>query len=468
MNARPSLTRWLRMFALLLVWSELLAARRADAQQAALWEFAPYKVRVIVAAAEIAPGDSRVLEDLATQLDSFAAADWGAGGEVSVESATSAAASHYWHRLDDPPTSDWLPSADSGVDKLVIVAIHGDTLRVRELDTRLQQWSPLVQRSVGQREWLAAQAWRAINESFQSLALIDDVDGKNVRLRLRAANLIDEGSTLKTIQVDDVLRPIIRAESRSGKSLIAPVEWTLLQVTDVSSSSITAHWYSGYRSPLSGRNRGQMKTFALITRPRYAATTLTLASNAGGAPLRGYDVYAQRPESEVNYLLGTTDVRGEVQVPAGALRLVQLTIKHGDEILARVPITPGFDRTVRLEMPDDRARLEAEGLTIGLQEQVVDLVVRRQTLIAEAQNDLTNGRFDEAEKRVKRLQQMPRIEPLQAELRNQRLRLQSSDALVRAKIERLFKDTELVLNTYFDAKELDQLECEVIYKRKAK
>ncbi|MBL8827621.1 MAG: hypothetical protein JNM18_11645 [Planctomycetaceae bacterium] len=440
----------------------------AFAHPAALWEFAPYRVNVIVAHCEAYPGESRLLSELTSRLESQAAADWGAAAELRVETRPMAAAAQYWYGLEQPPLDEWVAQTQTTDDKLLIVALREQRLRVRELDLRLKHWSELIDEPLGPREWHAAQIWRAITTVFQPLTLIDDVDGQTVRLRSRAAALVDPAMKFFPLQVDDVLRPIVRAESRRGQPLIAPVEWTWLRVTNVEPGAIAAEWYSGYRSPLSGRSRGQTKTYALLARPRHAATRLTLVAQERQRPLSGYEIFAQAVDRDEAELLGVTDHLGTLTIPRQATNLVQLTVKHGDEVLVRVPLAPGTSAETRLELPDDRARLEAEGLTIGLQEQIVDLVVRRQSLIAEARASLSQDKLDEASQFVKRVQQLPPIEVFRAELRNQRQRLQASDGAVRAKIERLFRDTETVLATYVDAKELDQLERELIYKRKAK
>ncbi len=453
------------------VWLALtlgLDALPALAQPAALWEFAPYRVRIILARAVESPGEARSASDLASRLESQAAADWGAAAELRVETPKLVAGSQYWHGLEQPPLDEWSADSLPTDDKLVVVALHGDRVRVRELDLRLRQWSDLIDERLGPREWHAAQVWRAITALIQPLVLIDDVEGQTVRWRSRASALVEAETSPLLPQPGDLLRPIVRAESRSGKPLVAPVEWTWLKVIAGEDGLHTARWFSGYRSPLSGRSRGQMKTYALLVRPRHSATRLVLTSQEKHQPLSGYELYTQADDDDESQWIGTTDVAGAVTIPRQSASLVQLIVKHGDEVLVRLPLVPGSATETRLELPDDRARLEAEGLTIGLQEQIVDLVVRRQTLLADARNSLSRDQIDEAAKLVKRVQQLPPIEVFQSELRNQRLRLQSSDGAVRAKIERLFRDTETVLATYVDAKELDQLERELIYKRNAK
>jgi hypothetical protein len=121
---------------------------------------------------------------------------------------------------------------------------------------------------------------------------------------------------------------------------------------------------------------------------------------------------------------------------------------------------------VQLTLPDDRKRLEAEGLTIALQERVVDLVVQRQMMLGDARSMIDAGKFTEATQVLKKVRQLSVVEPLLAEIRSQRQRLQSSDPYVKGKVKRLFDDTEKVLTTYFDLREIVEVETSLDRKRK--
>lgn len=441
--------------------------RPTFAQPAVLWEFAPYRLRLSIVA-----DDEHFSRALAAHLESKAELAFGPCWELSSEWVPPEKRASVIQQFDSPRGDDPTPNLESGVDKwfIAIVSHAGSDwrLNVRELDVRTHQWGPAVGRQCVQHELLHSLAWHAIAEAFQPLALVDSVAEDEVRLRFRAAGLAETPAHPVLPRKGDTLRPLMRLSSRDGKAQVVPVSWTLLQVTEVGGVAVTARMFSGYRNPLSGRSRGQMQTLALLTRPRHQGTRLSLVSHTDGTPLPGYEVMAQSPLAGALQPLGHSDGQGRITIAPAADALRLLVVKHGDEILARVPIVPGFDADAKLELPDDRKRLEAEGLTIGLQEQVVDLVARRQSLLVAIRQAMSADRLDEAERLLKQLRQLPTDGPLRAELRNHRLRLQTGDAYVQTKITRLFNDTEQVLNTYFDSREIDQVERELAHKRKAK
>ena len=446
-----------------LVWSLLLVSSSWSAEPAALWEFAPYRVGWRINFGGAIADESRVRSEIAAYLDSASAIDFGPAWVVAPVSGTPAE-----------------------LDKLYEIDLRSNERRwqvvIRELDQRTRQHGPVVARRDIDLRLLASTVWRGVREAFRPLLLVDEVNGVEVRLRLRAGGLVAEPEHRVRPQVGQVLQPWLRSESRRGDSRaaeprIAGVEWTWLVVKSAVGSEITAEAASGYRTPLSGRARGQVQTYALLIQPAASVTQLTLTTprdakakgdSATTRPLAGYEVLSQPAHGTTNRSLGLTDWRGMIALQPSKPELQWLVVRHGGEVLARVPYLPGAERELRLEVPDDNRRLEVEGLTIGLQEQVVDLVAKRQTVLALARADIDTKKFDEAEQRLKQMRLSSSVELLRNELRLQRQRLQADDPRVQAKIKRLFDDCEQVLNTHLDSREIDQVERELKVQRSKK
>ncbi|AMV35516.1 hypothetical protein VN12_25720 [Pirellula sp. SH-Sr6A] len=101
--------------------------------------------------------------------------------------------------------------------------------------------------------------------------------------------------------------------------------------------------------------------------------------------------------------------KGEVQIN---VPLYLYYVKNGDTLLARLPIVTGFYPVDEAKLPDDRRRLETEAFLKGLQNEVLDLVVRRKILESRVNAKLKEGKVSEAQtvledlKRIKNYERM--------------------------------------------------------------
>ena len=239
------------------------------------------------------------------------------------------------------------------------------------------------------------------------------------------------------------------------------MEWTYLIVTEVDNGQAICQVYSGLRNPLGGRRRGRTEQYALLLRSPPGTTRLVLRSRTDPARrLIGYDVYAYGPESKATVHLGRTGSDGGIDVPPGPQRLRLLLVKHGDALLVRLPIVPGEAPQLTAVVPDDDRRLQAEGLIVGLQENLVDSVVRRAILAAQTRNRIEEGKLDEAGQLIEELRRLRTQQQFLLQLEKERQRLVSDDPVVQRKIDKLFDDTTKLLGSYLMPQELETLEAE--------
>jgi hypothetical protein len=178
-------------------------------------------------------------------------------------------------------------------------------------------------------------------------------------------------------------------------------------------------------------------------------------------PLAGYDLYAHADQSDASTFIGRSDWQGNVRVPPGPQPLRTLYVKNGDQLLARLPIVPGEYPDVTVMLPDDSPRLEAEGFVTGLQEQLIDLMVRRTVLMMRIRQRIADEEFDEAEELVGQLRSLPTRDDLVRELRNRRQSFATDDRRIRSKIDKLFDDLAKRLHKHLDPREIETVQNEL-------
>jgi len=260
------------------------------------------------------------------------------------------------------------------------------------------------------------------------------------------------------VRPGDVFRPVIRVNGRDGnlrKSkegevvLPRPIDWTYLAVEEVTPAETNCQLFTGLRAPLSSRRRGRTEQLALAVVRQKASTELTLQSRTDPYPvLAGYDVYAHPPDSKVTTLLGRSDRHGRLIIPPGEHLLRVLVVKHGGAILARLPIVPGAEPELLARIADDDQRLAVEGIITGLQEELVDLVTRREVLLARARARIKQGKFDEAAELIDQLNRLPSGSDFARALANARKAISSDDPAMQHKIEMLFGDTRKLVDKH--------------------
>jgi hypothetical protein len=77
---------------------------------------------------------------------------------------------------------------------------------------------------------------------------------------------------------------------------------------------------------------------------------------------------------------------------------MQLYIKSGDIVLARLPLVPGLKQVEVAQLPDDTRRLEAEAFMRGFQGEILDLIGLRSLLSARIKLLVKDRKLAEAEK----------------------------------------------------------------------
>ncbi len=468
-----------RLTALVLMLVVLLTARTASAQDGSPWERAPYRMALVVTS-DRAPGlgpsvVSNLQQQLTRAIEVHVGNAWQLHPEALSDQLIEPTVSVSLEQrllqlarrgLSDLP-ADELAKFAINLDKVLFLHVRSDaatyTVEARDYDIRTGTLGTRLSKPCEQRPMLAAIAFDALLSAFSPLAEVDTVSGDLVSLRLKASAIPFRDPKLQLVEPGDLFRPIVRYNYRDGSlRRFQQLEWTYLQASGISAAAVDCKLYTGLRSPISSRRRGLIEQLAVVVRPPTGNTRLQVLSTATESePLPGYEIHAQAPGQVSTQLLGETDRTGSLTIPADETPLRILLIKNGGEVLARLPIVPGAEPTISVKVPDDRLRLRAESIIAGIQEQVIDVLSRRQVLLAQAESQLEQGNIARAQTMLRELQLLKSAEAFQAELNTQERKIFTNDARMKRRIDKLFGDTREVVRIHLDPQPVETLAAEI-------
>lgn len=439
----------------------------ASSRGQSTWDASPYEIRVWVTLEPVPALTQPWSDRLPIQLESTLHRAVGVAWNMRIQPAPKALQRDLRERMSEL-TTEAVVAHDADVldaDKLLLLAVtvrlNRLVVQVRELDCWTRRWGPTVRRPVSQPSRVALEAARALLDSFTPLVRIEKVQDKIARVRPRAAFLIAAADSPLALPPGTLLRPIVRRDDRFGKPKpggVRALPWTVLEVLPEPGDhgQLACRIHTGVTQPLRSRRSFRIQQLALRIHPRDMPTQLRLVTRARlDRPLAGYDIVARDDESSRPTLIGRSDWRGVVPVPPGPTPLRILYVKNGDQVLARLPLVPGEQETATVLLPDDAPRLEAEGFVIGVQEQLIDLMVRRTVLIMRIRQRIEDGQLDEAAQLIVQLQSLPTRDDLVRELRNHRQVFATDDRRVRSKIDKLFDDLSRRLRKNLDPAEIE-------------
>lgn len=412
------------------------------------WESSHYRVRVWLCGdgspivSSLLPGLVQSVERECTLIDA-------SGWELLVRLAPNP---WNWRCAQDL----WNPSRLRGIeavtelefdDKLMVVYLQdsgrGIECQTRELDLTTRQWGVMQTRMTSQLEQISTLVSDAIRSAFMPLAKIELVPTDNtIILRARALDTcletyMDEQLNWVTrqntgspvaIRDDDNFLPVLRKTDRSGKlESLEPVEYTFINVDKMEGTKVTGYVHSMARAPLSGRTSKRLQKLALVIRPQPRPTRLRLyAADDKNLPMEGIEIFARKPDSkkeDASDWIGKTDWRGIIDIPPGDEPLRLIYLKRGARAMKKVPIIPGFHQQLATDVVNDEARLFAEGVILGVQTELLDLVVQReiyeQKIVAEIEKD----DFESARLDLEAYQKLPTAQKLSSTLGDEETRL---------------------------------------------
>ena len=433
------------------------------------WEFEPYRIQAVLAL-DVAGGlAERLATELPTHLERRVATAIGPAWALKTELASGTlrheVCSHIATFSDAPP--DDFPT---GGDKLLLLAVRGTTdgyeLVAREYDRLVQQWGMPIRRTSRQPEMLAEQLFSLVWQTVAPVARVepDPADNRRVLVEPLAAALPRASADAAFIREGDVFLPVMRRTTRGGelvKDGVQVVPWTYVEAVEVKGEKIVGRVHSGTRQPFGARRKGRVEPLVIALRADPDQTILQLHSRTTEEkPLVGYEVFAQQPGEEATNRVGASDREGRVSVPPGNARVQMLFVKNGGQLLARLPVVPGAAREIPVPLPDDEMRLAAEARLAALREEVVDVVARRNILMARVRHRIKAGDFDAAQNLLQELDQLPGRSQFNLTLNTAARLLRSDDPQIQRRIDQLIQATQTVLTRYLDMRPVSQLHAE--------
>jgi hypothetical protein len=452
----------------------LLAAMPQLVWAQAAWEFSPYDVKVWFAAEPLPELGSGFQARLAATLKERAEAVFPAAWRLTATVVPPSIRPAMLTRLE-AITAVEVKAAESqalAVDKIFLVAIRSEgnayDVTVREVDGRTRQSGPPIRRAAPQRESIPLAAWDAIVDSFAPLVRIESVDPqtRQVGARLRAGGLILDPASPALIQPGDVLKPVIRRNDKNGepaKNGIQAVEWTLLVVSERVESLLHCQLQSGYRMPIPVRGGTRTERLAYLAKTRYPSTRIVLTARSDETRrLSGYEVFVKGQGNDQTELLGVTDWQGAVELPRADVRFRLLYVRNGGQLLARLPVAPGFERELVAATVEDDSRLQAEGFVLALQGRTMDLVARREILALLIRSKIKEKKVEEARALLERFRKLETRADLIRDLDAQLDLVKSADPITQKRIDKLFGDArDMLQNKHLDPGIVNQLEREL-------
>ena len=499
----------------LLAGSLLLCSSFAKAADV-FWEYAPYRIRVLLDVDPMPTMGQVEMSRLAPYISDRCIATAGAIWRVTIVPTQLPA--DQFTQLSPDLTDGLSPTDWEELDKLVLLRVSGGvgeySAEAREFDASTRRWGPVVSRTTRQRGYVFRTVLGALQWAVSPVATfrIDRDDRQHVRLSVRARHLAPNADDFRQISPGDVLLPIFRSNDRDGRPRpdgIQPVPWTYLvadpTVTDaavadaaVADAAVTdaavadpvgadpveadpadadpveatvtegasgddelgairCTVYSGTRRPFGVRRRGRIDQFAIVARPAAATTQLQFVSRGDDPhPLPGCRVY-ERDSDQSFLLVGVSDSRGEIGIERGESPLRVLWVKSGHLLVAKMPVVPGIKPTLTIPLPDDESRLEIEGQLTAIRNALVDSVARRQVLAARFRERLGAGDLDKARSLLGELESLPTRAQFSQQIDRQERSATADDPQTQARIKKIFADTRVILGSYLDQRQVGTL-----------
>ena len=379
------------------------------------------------------------------------------------------------------------------LDKIYAVSLQYQAgtyeLKVTEFDVNARVRALAAIRSFRSLETLPLQIFSCLKEVFSPVAEIDYngvTDGKIARIKVRAAAMVadvEAGSPIM-MQKGDVLRPVVRKNDRNTQAPeydgVIEVTWTYVFINELTIQDDTdlgvkrsngsgkgqvISTFTMLRNPIAARRNTLQNKYGLLVRPVRESSLLKIEANdRENYTLQGYNVYAKSPKVDPDaegdtptVLIGQTDWRGAIEVRQdlfsnqGSTKLVVIYIRNGQEVLARLPIVPGYRAIEQIKLRNDDYRLQYEAFFVGFQNSILDYTVQQAVYKIRIEHHINKDEEEKSRQLLEELRTVPSAVALNDILTSKEATLQDDpniDLKTKSKIERDFKKTRDLINEY--------------------
>ena len=157
----------------------------------------------------------------------------------------------------------------------------------------------------------------------------------------------------------------------------------------------------------------------------------------------------------------------EVLIPADPLKpLRYLIVYSGIAPLAKAPLIPGHAARVVLDAPDDAPRMNVEAETELLQSELIDIVARREVLMARARGASKKSDWELVTELSKQVDTLPTLEQFQVRieaLKNPAIQTakQNKDKAQESRIARMCKQITEMATQHLDPIKVKEFQVEM-------
>ena len=447
----------------------LLTAVGARAQEP-IWDNAPTKIDALLALD--VPGGAA--ESLAVSLPKYlserSVAAVGPAWNLKAQVVTGALRQQLLKQLASP--DDKLPDDfPKDGDKLLLLSVRrtvdGYELTGREYDRLVERWGPLVSRECRQQQAVAEQlfeiAWQVVAPVTRFE--VDTKDKNRVVLRPRGGTFPLAGSDMAWARPGRCIPAAVASHHPRRRAHEGRHRRSALDVHRSHRSRRRqdcrprTQWQP---RPFGGRRRGRVEEVAIALRADPANTVLMLRSRVKAEkPLVGYEVFAKNTDGESIYVARRKRHRRQDRSPA---RQNSPAASLSQERRPAARPTAGRARAVPLveaPLPDDDARLEAEAQLAAMREDLVDVVVRRNILMARTRQKIEKKDWKQAQELIRVLDDLPGRTQFDLELAKQARLVRSDDPQIQKRIDRLVEGMQAVLGKFLDNRPINELHDEL-------
>ncbi len=400
-----------------------------------------------------------------------------------------------------------------GTDKIFLVVLDrvgadrvggsGYEVRTAEFDCHTQRWSSV--------HVMAGVPWNSLDRIvapaiFEVFRRIGRITGYQRRQRqvtvvMRAGLLANDepGQSPVLPPPHTLMYPVLRREQGSGSNLRSVSElapWTMLRVEPGTSSTVknarhslvaeeassvrpatdpqavgegqvTCHVDSGMTVPLNAPAAWRVERLALEAVATCDQTEFQFRdANPPHSPLMGYELFARRPGEKTMQRLGRTGLQGSIVVARQENPYRIYYVKYGNAWLAKIPFASGLQPHLQIDLVDQSERLRAEALVAAIQDELLDVAVKREIVAVQLRTILSTDRVSEDDIRVarqllKKVKMLNQPGPLIRRIDRKETRYTSVDTSVQRRIDALFEGLRREIGNTLSRDHVQKLEDKI-------
>jgi hypothetical protein len=366
-------------------------------------------------------------------------------------------------------------------DKILWVRIRGTAdgrpagapqvaVSVREYDAAFAQWGPLASRSLIPSERFPRDVFDLAYSQFRPTAvLLGSSKSDRVTANLRGSGLAGGESALPVAPPGTPFRVYRQYTTPQGAVSHDEIPWTYLVYRSrlARQHADELEIVSALRNPLSGRTRRRSRLVAIASGAAEGSETIVqYVTGAENRPLVGAQIGIRPHDKAAVVPIGATDRDGKVAVPAGSEptaapkgRLVHVVLRNGKAIQWSFPLAPGDREQLLVRVRIEPFLAEMDYRTAALQDEIVDVVARRNILDRRLRAYAKDENLRMARKIAAEINALPGKDGFVSRLQElkgyaEQTRQEKKQPILPASVNRLLMQTETLINEYLSGEQI--------------